>query len=289
MSEWLMERYRDGYGFADEEQLWPQSDGTSHGIITRQEIDRVSDRPNIKALKICGLRQDTFDYFIDRYGRQFEAIFFWKCPLVADLSKLAGLARLKHVGFFWNQRAERLWDMSGNGALKSVFLNDFSRLHHLDDLASAPALEELHFGDAVWDGCVIETLKPLERCVGLRYLSFTGKKITDGDPSPIAALPRLEELAFPCNFFTTEQIAWLTARLPKVKSQVLAPFYHTEPIEWPTAKGVKHKDTFIVGKGKPFLDSSADRLRIEKYAREFEALAGRFRQNPQEACPAAND
>jgi hypothetical protein len=248
----------------------------------------LAGRPHIKAIKIGGLGQDTFEYFIDRFGQQFEVINFWKCPLVTDFSRLASLSSLQYVVIFWNQRAERLWDMGGNGALKGVYLSDFSRLHRLDDLSSAPALEELHFGDAVWDGFVVETLRPLEHCVHLRYLDFTGKKIVDGDPSSIAALQRLEELSFPDRFFTTEQLAWLTAKLPEVKSGTLAPVYMTEPVEYKTAKGVKYKDTYILGKGKPFLDSKADRLRIEKYVREFELLVKRFRLNPQEPCPTAS-
>ncbi len=287
MSKWLIDQYHRAKSFADDEQLWPENYQISGGRITREIIDKLKERPHIRAIKICGLRQDTFDYFIDRYGQQFEAIFLWKCPLIGDFSKLANLVKLKHITFFWNQRAEKLWDMSGNRSLRSVFLNDFTRLHRLDDLASAPALEELHFGDAVWGGFVIETLKPLEHCGNLKLLDFNGKKIIDGDPSPIAALPRLEELKFPCRFFTTEQIAWLAARLPGVRSQVLAPLYRTKPIEWPTAKGVKQKDTFIVGKGKPFLDSNADRPRVEKYVREFETLAAYYRANPHEACPSA--
>lgn len=285
MREWLIDQYTKVNAYSGDESLFPENMNVSGGIITNEDIDKLKDRPHIKAIDISGLRQDTFDYFIDRYGQQFEIISFWKCPLITDLSKLSALSNLKCVVFFWNQRAETLWDMSGNHSLRGVFLNDFSRLHNLDDLCSAPMLEELHFGDAVWDGLVLNSLKPLQNCRNLKYLTFSAKKIIDNDLTPLSFLTDLEELWFSEKLFSTEQIAWLKTKLPNVESRMLAPFITINPIEWKTAKGIKYKDTLICGKGKPFLDSNADHLRIEKYADEFRALVEHFRLNPQEPCP----
>ncbi len=78
--------------------------------------------------------------------------------------------------------------------------------------------------------------------------------------------------------FTTEQVAWLKAHLPlTVKSQVLHPYWQ---IESAIKISGKQKDTFIVGKRKPFLDSVQDRMRMEKYVQQFNAMYQWYAENP---------
>lgn len=50
----------------------------SGGVIRKDEIDRIADYPDAKSVSIGGLRQDTFEYFIKTYGRQFRYISFFK-------------------------------------------------------------------------------------------------------------------------------------------------------------------------------------------------------------------
>jgi hypothetical protein len=88
----------------------------------------------------------------------------------------------------------------------------------------------------------------------------------------------LEKLSFPSGLFTTEQVAWLKAKLPEsTESQILAPYW---TIEKPISMSGKNKNVFVVGKRKPFLDSKIDRKRIEKYALEFQKRVEWFRVNP---------
>src|SRR5512146_2377084 len=90
----------------------------SGGRISREQLDTIQEYPEIAEITVSGLKQDTFEYFVLRYGRQFKSIHFWKCPLVTDLSALASLVDVEYVLFFWNQRAERLWDFSRTPRLK---------------------------------------------------------------------------------------------------------------------------------------------------------------------------
>lgn len=169
--------------------------------------------------------------------------------------------------------------MKRNFALKGLSINDFSKLHCIDDIAAAPNLEFFDFGNMVWDKMILDSLKPLA-ATKLKYLSFTAKKIIDNDITPIGMITTLEELHFPTNLFETEQIAYLTAKLDKVKSSSLGPYHKIdEPIEWKSGSGVKMKDTFIHGKGKPFLDSNIDKNRINKYVKEFEKMVDKYRNN----------
>ena len=92
----------------------------SGGRIKRQDIDIIQEFPNITEISISGLTQDTFNYFIENYGHQFKAILFWKCPLVGNLKLLESLDHVEYIVYFWNQRAEGLWDFSKTKALKGL-------------------------------------------------------------------------------------------------------------------------------------------------------------------------
>jgi hypothetical protein len=253
----------------------PNSDITG-GIIEKSQIDDIGNHPDIDKVRIMGLNQDTFEYFIEKYGKQFRAIYFFKNKFIKDLSPLSSLENIEFIGYFHNQGCTRLWDMSRNHLLKGLSINDFSKLHDLNDISSAHNLEYLDFGNLVWSTLVLDTLKPLAK-TKLKYLSFNAKKIMDNDITPLASITTLEELGFPTNLFETEQIAWLTARMKDVKSSSLGPYHKIDkPIKWESKSGIKMKDTFIHGKGKPLLDSNLDKKRLDKYIKEFEEMVKKY-------------
>lgn len=43
------------------------------GVIPVEQIDAIKDFPDSKSIIISGLKQDTFEYFINAYGKQFRA------------------------------------------------------------------------------------------------------------------------------------------------------------------------------------------------------------------------
>src|SRR5436190_24207199 len=145
----------------------------SGGRIKRQDIDIIQEFPKITEISISGLTQDTFDYFIENYGYQFKAILFWKCPLVGNLKLLASLDHVEYIVYFWNQRAEELWDFSKTKALKGFSFDDFTRMHDISQLSKSASLEELHFGDKIWTTYVLNTLYPIQECASLKRLSFS--------------------------------------------------------------------------------------------------------------------
>jgi hypothetical protein len=193
------------------------------GRLREAELDVIARQPDATALVISGLDQETFEYLITRYGAQFLAIEFWKCPRIADLSPLEELPGLRLARFYWNQRATRLWTLARNPGLTGPSFEDFTRLHDLSDLQAGRSLQELAFGDALHSTSVFESLEPLAGLDGLQSLDFNAKRIDDGRVEPIGELTGLTSLRFPTNLFTTRQVAWLRARLPEsVKSDALA-------------------------------------------------------------------
>jgi len=250
----------------------------SGGRIDRQTIDSIGEYPRAEEISISGLTQETFEYFIRTYARQFKTIKFWKCPLVGDFQPIEGLSGVEYIDYFWNQRAAKFWDFSKTRNLKKFCFYDFTRLPDLSSLASASSLVELRFGDLIWSKLVVQSLEPLSGLTGLKKLVFSAKSIVDKRIEPLAGLSGLEELSFPANVFTTVQVAWLKAKLPgTVKSRELNAFFSTK-----NALEVdgKSKNVIIVGKGKPFLDPVADAEKIKRYADRFAALVAWFLKNP---------
>ncbi|TWH47966.1 hypothetical protein [Sporomusa sp. KB1] len=251
-----------------------QSD-ISGGRITKNDIDSLKD---CKATEIwiSGLTQDTFEYFIETYGHQFKIICFWKCPLIADFKKLETIINIEYLIFFWNQRVTHLWDLSKNSKLKGLSFDDFTRMHTLEEIPLAPSLEELYFGDKIWNKYILDSLTPLSRTKNLKTLIFSAKKINDNDITPLAKIVKLERLEFNGNLFSTEQIAWLTANTVNITSSVLEPY---KKLKNPLKTERKTKDVLVIGKRKPFLNSQEDKVRLEKYEREFNDLVNKYRGN----------
>lgn len=258
------------------------------GLLTITGADSIEKidsqiKDSFSKLEITGLKQQGFDYLVERYGAQFIHISFFKCPLISDLTKLETLTNIESLAFYWNQRSDSLWDLSKNSELKSISLDDFTRLHALDELSLSGSLEEIRFGNRIWDTLVIESLSPLAGVKHLKRLSFSAKKVENNRVSPLSMIESLEKIEFPSNLFSTEKVAWLTAQIgSRVSSEVLAPLFKTDH---PISSGNKNIDTFIVGKRKPSLDSVKDAKRIQKYIDKFNALVDHYRMNPEEGEP----
>lgn len=249
----------------------------SDEALTIAQIDVLREHREAQEVWIGGLTQDTFEYFVDTYGQQFRVIHFWKCPLITDFSRLERLTSVEYLLFFWNQRVSHLWDLSRNVNLKGICFDDFTRLRTLEEIPLAPRLEELYFGDKIWNAFVAESLKPLSRAKMLKTLRFTALRILDNDITPLAEIPNLQVLEFPPRLFTMEQVAWLTSKLPHVQSSVLGPYLK---LESPFDHDGLMKDVLVIGKGKPFLNSYVDQDRLEKYESQFSTLVRQYAEEP---------
>ena len=273
--EWSYPSYVDD---SEETQLIlrsPDAD-VSGGKIQISDIDELANYPEVKSVTILGLRQDTFEYFIQTYGKQFRCIKFFKNKAVEDWSLLGTLPELECIYWFHNQRITKLWDMSQNHALKAVELNDFTRLHDLSGVEKAPALEWFGFGDEVWSTSEIESLEPFIN-TRIRRIDFHGKKIRDMDISFIPNMQHLEVFNFPSNHFTTEQVAWLVAKCPNLNGRFLKS--HTECMCWNDETNKQDiPGVIIVGKRKPMLAIEGNETRIANYIAKFEKLVEQYRQ-----------
>lgn len=242
----------------------PQDIDIGGGRITKSEIDVIQEFPSAKSLWISGLNQGTFEYLILNYGAQFEAIAFFKNKMVSDLSLLGNLRALKYVYYFFNQRVTKLWDMQNNENLRGLSIYDFSKLHTIDEVATAPSLEYFAIGNAVWDKIELETLKPL---VGsnVKHFVWQGKKILDGDFLCLTQ-SNITELDVAISHLTIDELAQIVAHIPN---------------GWVSKPYVECDEKYYLCKGKRALTKGKDDAKFEAYLQEFEALVEKYKRNKE--------
>lgn len=248
------------------------------GKVTREQIATIAQHPGATALTISGLDQDSFEFLVKTFGRQFKAIHFWKCPRIADLTPLEDITELAYVAYYWNQRSPRLWNFRKTKHLVGLSFEDFTKLSDLSDLAATDSLVELEFGNAMWNKCVFQSLDPLGNLRNLKQLRLSAKKIEDGRIDALAELTQLTVLDFPTSLFTTDQVAWLRAKLPaSIICSSLAP---SLSLSNPIASKGKQLDTLVVGYRKPLLDSTQDAVKLSRYREAFAAMLEFYTVNP---------
>lgn len=243
------------------------------GVTTVEQINTIRNLPDAKSIIISGLKQDTFEYFVNTYGRQFQAITFWKNKAVSDLSALSSLEDVEYISYFFNQKASKLWDMSNNKKLVGLSISDFSKLHALDGIEKACNLESLYVHNRVEARMEIESLKPIVN-TGIKYFLWGGKRVLDNDFGCLAN-SKIEELDISPMQFTMLELAQLLALFPEtLKGSITQPY---------TSGGVKDKDGyteyFFLCKGKRTCVKGKDDARFASYLKEFESLLKQCRED----------
>jgi hypothetical protein len=254
-------------------------DGTAVDPFTALER-----KPRVAAVTLYQFDQERFERLVQRAPSRLRGVYLWKCPRIADLSPLERLPHLTHVASYWNQRATALWDFHRTPRLRGLDLSGFVHLRRLDDLRRATSLTELQLAGLVWSrSCAtFASLAPLAALARLRALRLDTVRVLDGDVEPLGGLRALRRLAVPAGTLTLDQLAWLRARLPRVRPADLAPVRRTEPmvhVEGPPW------DTLLVGKGtrRAWCNRQRDRARIAAHAAAFERLVERYRRDPSAA------
>lgn len=263
------------YSYDTELSISAADSDTAGAVRYTHEIDKLADHPEVRAVRIFGLDQDTFEYFISRYGKQLHYIHFFRNKSVEDWSLLGTLPDLKCVNWYCNQKISKLWDMSGNYSLKALNISDFSKLHSIEGIGKAPALEWFEFGDTIWSTSEIDSLKPLEN-TGIRRINVSVKKIGDMDISCLKNMKRLEVFDCPANLFTTEEIAGLVAECPHLEGYALKPYITFMGYSEESRKS-DVPSVIITGKRKPAFPIEGNEKRLEKYVSQFNSLVEKYR------------
>ena len=237
------------------------------GIVTAKQIDEaVKSSPNARSIVISGLKQDTFEHFVHKYGKQFEAISFWKNKLVSDLSPLESLDTVKYINYFLNQRAASLWDMKGNTNLRGLCIYNFSRLHNINEIETAPVLEFFGIGNAVWKCTEIESLRPAAKSAVTHLECYAG--VLDGDYKCLAN-GNILELDMNPTQFTVEELAELLSLFPvTLKGTITKPYVESGIRD----KNGRYTKYYFLCKNRKRCIEGTDDKRFAEYLKEFDEL-----------------
>lgn len=194
-------------------------------------------------------------------------VYFYEMR-VQDLSPLSELAGLRQLAICWNTKAEDLAPLADCSSLCVLLLENVPKAYDLSPMAKLADLRALEFSGGIWSKNRAHTLAPLAALPRLEELHLTNLVVDRDGLRPLAGCQALKRLRL-SNQFLTEDYAYLAAKLPGVECDMLAPYIKlSSPIEG--------KDTMVVGKGKPLLDSRTDGERLAEYVRRFEALRRDF-------------
>lgn len=238
-------------------------------LFALQDLDGQKLKGDLALVGACN--QKNIDSICD--ALDVSAIFFSEMR-VADLSVIASISNLEHLGISWNTKASDLSFLGSLPDLKSLILQDTPKIFDLSPVSSLAKLNTLEFSGGIWNKNRAPTLLPIASLNQLTKLKLLNVKIEDGSLRPIAKLPSLTTLEL-ANQFATKEFAYLAAKIPQVECQMLAPHIDlVAPIEG--------NDIMVVGSRKPFLNSTRDSARIAKYESEFAAMVREFQNSDKE-------
>jgi hypothetical protein len=232
-----------------------------------ESIKNLKNAKEVKYLYIINIKQLEFDYLIENYNSVFEFIYLYNMR-VADLSKLSMLENIKFLALEWNTKANRLWNIEMNSSLSELYISNFPKLNNLDDLRNAKSITRLELSGGIWNPLKVESLEPLSNLNQLKTLSLLNIKVLNRGLMPISVLTDLEELELP-NLFPTKEYALLSMKLKNTKCAYFAPYIKL-------TQEIDGKDIMVIGKGKPFLNSISDEVKLKKYTQDFECMKKEF-------------
>ncbi len=246
--------------------------GKDGNKITKSDIDILGDHPLVDIVKVSSLDQETFEYLIENYGNQFRYIYFFKNKAVEDWSLLGKLPNLEYIHWYWNQKIDKFWDMSGNISLAGIDIADFTRLKSIDGIETAPNLKVFGLGNVLWSKWEIESFKPVSKCEGIEYVYFYGKKILDTDFSFVKDMKSLKQLSLNNNILSTEQYAWIVGNCPQLKGERIEPAW--------TFDHSSYTWVSVFGKGKRGFNLEGNEEKLKKIEADFWELAESLKDKP---------
>ncbi|MBQ8447958.1 MAG: hypothetical protein IJX27_03380 [Clostridia bacterium] len=238
--------------------------------MSPDDIDyEMSQGKDKRILEICGMNQESLEYFVDKYGQTYESLYFFKCQLISDFSPLAKLKNLKAVRIYWNIRSGGLWDMSENESLTHLVISDSKIItRNLKLLKTGKNLKYVKLMGGMFEKYPLNDLLVFENMPSLESLSLYDIKLGDRNTAFLKTLPKLTEFNFDAGMFTTEEIAYMCARYPHIHGRALCAYNEAD---------ATLNDVRVCGYRKPGLDLPAGQKRLDKYVAAFNALVEKYK------------
>lgn len=247
-----------------------KSDALSPCCMTPDDVDyEMESGKNPEILEICGMNQESLEYFVQHYGKTYRYLSFFKCQLIQDFSPLEDLAKLEEVSLYWNIRSDKLWNMERNSALKTISIKDAKRMTLKPELLkTSKVMENVFFSGSAFNNFPMESLDCFAGMPALKHLWLSNIRLHDKCMDALKTLPALERFDFDAGMLTTEEIAWIVAKYPNLSGKCLCA-YNTEDAIL--------NDIRVCGFRKPGLDLPQHQKRLDKYVAQFDALVEKYR------------
>lgn len=239
--------------------------------MTSDDVDYEMSFPKDKRiLEICGMNQESFEYFVEKYGETYESLYFFKCQLISDFSPLSRLKNLKAVRIFWNIRSDKLWDMSENTSLTHLIIMDCKKItqNNLKLIETGKSLKTVSVSGSVFESFKLDSLSIFNNMPSLEAIDLYKIKLSDRNIEFLKTLPNLNEFNFDAGMFTTEEIAYMCARYPHIHGSALCAYNKRDAIL---------SDVRVCGYRKPGLNLPEGQKRLDKYIAEFNALVEKYK------------
>ena len=247
-----------------------KGDALSPCCMTPDDVDyEMSTGKNPEILEICGMNQQSLEYFVQHYGKTYRYLSFFTCQLIQDFSPLEDLVNLEEVSMYWNIRADKLWNFEKNISLKAISISDAKKLTlNPELLKTSKVLETVCFSGSIFNNYPMESLECFAGMPSLKHLWLNNIRLNDKDLSALSSLPSLERFDFDAGMLTTEEIAWIVAKYPDLSGKCLCAYNKEDALL---------NDVRVCGFRKPGLDLPQHQKRLDKYIAQFDALVEKYR------------
>jgi hypothetical protein len=229
-------------------------------------FEDVNSEIRIDRARVIGLRPAHMDRLATLVHTRALALYGMQ---VEDLSPLRRIEGLEWLLITWNTKVTSLEPLRSIRGLTRLSISDTPKVLDLEPIAKLTNLVALNYSGGIWNKNTATTLEPITRLPNLEELVLTNLKVLAGGLRQLANLQRLRALEL-SNQFDTADYAYLSVALPNTTCRHFAPYVSIN------TNGI-NENTMIVGRRKPFLDSTKDATRIAKYVAAFERLQAAYR------------
>lgn len=248
-----------------------ESDAFSPCCMIPNDVDyEMSTGKHSEILEICGMNQESFEYFIQHYGKSYRYLSFFHCQLIKDFSPLQDLSNLEEIRILWNIRADKLWDFSKNTSLKTIRIVEAKKLTlNPNLLKTSKVMENVYFGGGTFNNYPMDSLECFSEMPALKHLSLRGIRLNNKSMNALKYMPSLERFDFDAGMLTTEEIAWIVAKYPNLSGKCLCAYNKEDAML---------NDVRVCGFRKPGLDLPQQQKRLDKYIAQFDALVEKYKK-----------
>jgi hypothetical protein len=230
------EQIKRGFWYWDMENNWPPESITELGryrptvklnLAITQLSRNTSDQKKLVKLwcnelpKLTSVRylwfcsrvnQEIFDAACEMQG--LEGLYI-KWSGIKSVDSLLKLRNLRHLHIGSSGQIENIKVFRNIDYLTTLNLQQLNKVTDFTDISGMTNLNGLGIDGSIWTSQKIDSLRPIEKLVGLKYLTLTNTRIKDKSFTPILNLKELVRFNSSWNYPETEFEKLKT--LPKLK------------------------------------------------------------------------